>query len=134
MRRTGRIIIHILLYLVAIFMVVAGIETALGPLEPAGDLGFLFETRFWITIFGAVFSLSGFTLLIGLIRRKDGLVQWGTYAIFCCLLFAGVLNSVAFNTVDPGNFIAAGVLAALYLFRVSFAQKSAPKTKEPKND
>lgn len=129
MRRTVRITIQVLLYLVAIFMMVAGIETIFGPLEPGGSLGFIYETRLWITIFGLIFFFCGGSLLVGLIAHSNGLVQWGTYAIFCCFIFAGVLNSVAFATFDPGNFIAAAIVAALYLFRVTFAHTRVPKHK-----
>lgn len=104
-------------YLVAVFMMFAGVLTATGPLHPRGDgsLGFIYASRIALAAFGIWFFVSGAVLFYGKIRKRRLATGWGLLLIFNCFFFSGILNTSAAGFFDYGNFIAAGIMGALYL-------------------
>ena len=106
-------------YLLAIFMIVVGVYTALLPLEPAaGQLGFIFAHRISLIAFGAAFAGSGLTLLIGKIKRSRRLTGKGLLAIYLCFVFGGILNGMSFDWALASwlpNILASLVVGALWL-------------------
>jgi hypothetical protein len=103
-------------FIIAIFMMVAGVMTCFGPLTPMdGALGWVYQSRIALVSFGVVFFLSGLTLFYGKARRSRRWTGHGLMAVFCCFWFAAILETIADNSVSYGNFIAALILAALYL-------------------
>lgn len=107
-------------YLLAIFMMVAGVTTAIGPIAPAGgDLGWLYATRHALVLFGSVFFLSGASLLYGKIRRSRKWVGRGLMYIYLCFVFAACLNAMAWGLGVPtawaGNLLMSVVVGLLYL-------------------
>jgi hypothetical protein len=103
-------------YLVAIYMMVAGLATPwiASGVETANH-GWLYSSPVSLTIIGTIIFLCGLTLFIGKVRRSKSLIGNGLMACFCCFVFAGVLNSMAFGAFDPGNFVVAAVMGVLYL-------------------
>jgi hypothetical protein len=93
-------------YVLAVFMMYAGVTTAFGPLHPlSGQLGFLYSTRIWVVIFGIVFFFSGLTLLYGKLKRSRKWTGRGLFAIYTCFLFATVLNALTYH-FNPGFWVA----------------------------
>lgn len=118
MKLFGERLISAFKYLLAIFMIVAGIATAIQPLYPTPYLGFIFAHRLTLVAFGMIFSCSGFTLLIGKLRKRRKIVGAGLLAIYLCFFFSTFLNGAAFGWVMDAwlaNAIATLITGALYL-------------------
>lgn len=111
--------ISIFKYLLALFMMLAGVLTAIGPLTPMdGALGLIYSTRISLVTFGIIFFLSGAALLYGKIKRCRKWTGWGLMAIYCCFTFATLLNFIAFGVAPSewlGNAIGMVVVGALWL-------------------
>jgi hypothetical protein len=103
-------------YMVAIFMMVAGVLTPLQqPEHVGGTLGWLYESRLSLSLFGLIFFLSGATLFYGKMRRSKKWTGVGLFSIFACFMFAACLDTAARHTPSIGNFVCAFIMAALYL-------------------
>lgn len=104
-------------YVIAVFMMYAGIATIVAPIEPiSGSLGFIYNTRFFLALFGSTFFLCGLTLFMGKIRKDKTLVGYGLMSIYCCFLFFGITNCVVYGLYGGiGNLIMAAITGALWL-------------------
>jgi len=103
-------------YLVAIFMMVAGVLTPLqNPEHVESTLGFIYESRLALSIFGIIFFLSGAMLFYGKFMKSKKWTGAGLFAIFACFLFSACLDTAARHTPSIGNFVCALIMAALYL-------------------
>lgn len=105
----------VLKYAIAIYMMVAGLLTPWFAGLETTNLGWVYSNPWSLLTLGLIIFACGLWLFIGKVRKNRRQTGQGLMACFCCFLFAGVLNSVALATFDPGNFIAAAVLALLYL-------------------
>lgn len=106
-------------YLLSGYMMLAGILTAFGPVtEHPQRLGWLYSTRPSLVVIGLIIFVCAFTLFLGKIRKSRKWTGIGLFAVTACLMFAAILNAVAFGG-DPlywvGNTIAATVTALLWL-------------------
>jgi hypothetical protein len=109
-------VISVLTYIIAGFMLLAGVLTPFAKLQPMdGALGYIYNTRISLVCFGIVFFASGAALLYGKIRKNKTWTGNGLLAVFACFTFSAVLETVARNTPSIGNIIAAIILAILYL-------------------
>lgn len=103
-------------YILAVFMMYAGIMTTMLPPEPSSRLGFIYESRVSLVVFGIIFFLSGLTLLVGKIKKWRRVEGWGLMANYLCFFFAFILNWVGLGWGAAwGNLIVAVVVAGLYL-------------------
>lgn len=107
-------------YLLALFMMLAGVLTAIGPITPLdGDLGFLYSSRWHLIFYGAVFFGSGAALFWGKIRRSRKWTGIGLMAVYLCFMFGATLNFMVWGTGVPsawvGNLVAAAIVGVLYL-------------------
>lgn len=103
-------------YLLALYLMYAGIDTMFGPVADSSDLGLVYETRFTLVIFGIIFFTSGAVLLLGKIFKRMRVIGWGLYAIFLCFLFATILNWVGLGTSHAvGNLVMSILVGLLYL-------------------
>lgn len=107
-------------YILAIFMIIAGVATMCSPITPLdGALGFIYTHRLALIGIGLVFSGSGLGLLIGKLTKNKCLTGRSLMAIFCCFLFASLLQGQAygwgFHAWIP-NAIAAVLVGLLWLW------------------
>jgi len=108
-------------YLLAIFMMVAGVMTAFAPIDPssAEALGWLYNSRHALVFYGASFFASGFALLWGKIRKSRKWTGRGLLLIYLSFLYAAMLNGVAWGFMNLEawlpNVIMACLVGALYL-------------------
>lgn len=107
-------------YLLAIFMMLAGIATAISPVAPAGgELGWLYASRHALVLYGITFFGAGFALLWGKIRKSRKWTGRGLLFIYLSFLYAAFLNVLSWGLGTPsawsGNVIAAGIVGVLYL-------------------
>lgn len=102
-------------YLVAVYMMVAGVITPFIAAVDTRHFGWVYSSKWSLICLGLIIFLSGLWLFLGKIRKRRKQTGQGLMAVFCCFLFAGMLNSVAFGALDSGNFIAALVMGLLYL-------------------
>lgn len=107
-------------YLIAVFMMFAGVATAFAPIEPAGaDFGWLYESRYALVLYGVTFFLSGLALFWGKIRKSRKWTGIGLLWIYLSFLYAALLNMLVWGIADPsawgGNLIVALVVGGLYL-------------------
>lgn len=112
-------------YLLAVFMILAGIATAISDLMPLGDgtLGYIYTHRWALVSLGTIFTASGLALLYGKITRSRHWIGYGLLSIFACFLFAFILNTGSSQGFDWGNAMAAVVVGALFLrwrFKTSY--------------
>jgi hypothetical protein len=108
--------ISVFKYLVAVYMMVAGLLTPwFAGVEGVKHLTWIYQSEWSLVTIGIIIFLCGLWLFLGKVRKSRVQTGQGLMAVFCCFLFAGVLNSVALVMFDPGNFIAAGIMALLYL-------------------
>lgn len=114
------IILSVVKIVLAVFMMIAGVVTAVMPLDTTtDDLGFIFNNRAPLVIFGAVFFLSGLTLFLGKIRGNREMTGHGLMAIYLCFVFSGILNAAASDWHPEswvGNAVAAAFVAVLWLW------------------
>jgi hypothetical protein len=103
-------------YLIGVFMMIAGVDTMRAPVDPGSDLGFLYESRVALVIYGIIFFASGLWLVVAKIVHCNRHVGWSLMAIYLCFLYAGILNCAA-DGMEAGcpNLIAAMILGGLYL-------------------
>ena len=122
MNTTGwvRKILIAVMYLLAVFMVIIGLETALTPLEPrGGELGFIFGNRVPLVMFGLWFSSSGAALFYGNLKKRRRVVSWSLMSIYLSFLFGAVISGVASDwhiLAWLPNFIASLSVGALWLW------------------
>ena len=103
-------------YIVAIFMMVAGVLTPLQESEAVdGPLGVLYSSRLSLSIFGLIFFLSGATLFYGKVTKSKKWTGAGLFVIFACFLFSAILDTAARHSPSIGNFVCAVIMALLYL-------------------
>lgn len=104
-------------YLLAIFMMYAGIATAFAPLDETVDsFGWIYGSRPALVLFGIIFFVSGASLFVGKILKHASLIGHSLMAIYLCFLFGAFLQGAAHSWVDGlPNFIASGIVAVLYL-------------------
>ena len=112
--------LSVLKYLLALFMMFAGVMVAIAPVEPSGaPLGWLYESRVALVIYGVTFFSAGFALFWGKIRRSRKWVGRGLLWIYMSFVYAAILNMMAWGVGDfaawGGNAIVAVVVGMLYL-------------------
>jgi hypothetical protein len=106
-------------YVLAGYMMLAGALTTVAPGDPRvqGAMQAIYTSRISLVIIGLVIFLAGLILLIGKIKRSRKLVGRGLWAVYCCFVFATILNFLAYH--DPsywvGNLVMAIVVGALWL-------------------
>ena len=112
-------LISLFKYALAIFMMLIGVLTCIGPLTPMdGALGYIYSTRASLIIFGVIFFVCGAMLLYGKVRRSRKWTGLGLFYIFICFLFATLLNAVAYSFAPGyylGNLVFTIVVGALWL-------------------
>ena len=107
-------------YLLALFMMFAGIATAIGPITPLdGELGWLYSSRYHLVFYGTTFFVAGFTLFWGKIRKPRKWTGRGLLWIYLSFVFATLMNLLAWGFGMPGawvgNLLASIIVGALYL-------------------
>lgn len=107
----------VLNYLLALFMMYAGIATAFAPLDASRDtFGWIYSSRLALVGFGTVFFFSGLSLFIGKVFKHVSLIGYSLMAIYLCFVFAAVLNAVAGTWSDGlSNLVSSGIVGLLYL-------------------
>jgi hypothetical protein len=101
-------------YIIALYFMLAGVLTPMMGMETE-NLGYLYSDPVPLAVFGLVIFLSGLLLFLGKLLKHRKMTGQGLLATFCCFVFFGVLNSMAYGAIDPGNFIGAAIMAWLYL-------------------
>ena len=119
-RLSGEYAISGFKYLIALFMILSGVLTAITPVEPAsGALGVLYSSRLILVALGAIFAYCGGMLLYGKIRKSRKWTGRGLMAIYLCFVFAVLIQLSAYGFGDPsqwvGNLIASIIIGALWL-------------------
>ena len=61
--------LSVIKYIIALFMMYAGVMTMLTPPLDKSHLGIVYETRATLVLFGIIFFLSGLTLFVGKIMK-----------------------------------------------------------------
>lgn len=103
-------------YLLALYMMYAGVTTIADPQVFDSDLVIIFENRVIITTFGVIFFVSGAILFFAKLFKQMWAVGVGLFLIYTCFLMASILVLIGFGFVDAlGNIIVATIVAALYL-------------------
>lgn len=106
-------------YILAIFMMYAGVTTALSPTQSVpGSFGFVYSSRISLVIFGIIFFISGSILLYGKIRRSRRWTGKGLLLIYLCFLFATLVNGISLGgnpSVWVYNFFGTIITASLWL-------------------
>jgi hypothetical protein len=105
-------------YLLALFMMYAGVTTAFAPVDTqvAEHFGWLYNTRASLLVFGIWFFCSGLSLFLGKIFKQDSVVGHSLMSIYCCYVFAAILNWIALGwALGWPNLVGAGIVGALYL-------------------
>lgn len=112
----GERALSIFKYFVAFFMMLVGVLTPLQtPVHIDSQLGFLYESKWSLGLFGLAFFISGATLFYGKVMRSKRWTGRGLFYIFACFLFAAILDTFAQHTLSVGNFFASAIMASLYL-------------------
>lgn len=96
-----------------------GVGTIFASTTGGGQLGFLYQSRTALVIFGLIFFFSGLAIFAGKLFKKRRLVGWGLMATFACFLFGAILSGIAYpneGTAWIPNFVAALVVGVLYLW------------------
>lgn len=92
-------------YAIALLVMLAGASAMFAPLTPiSGPLGLLYATRWGLVLFGVVTVASGLALFIGKVIRSKKLTGRGLMACYMCLLFATIIQGLAFMW-DPGTWL-----------------------------
>lgn len=103
-------------YVLAAFMMYAGIATMFLPPQTGSNLGFIYENRWVIASFGVLFFISGLTLFIGKIMKRRRVIGHGLFMVYVCFLFSFILNWVGLSFyAASGNLIGSFIVGALYL-------------------
>lgn len=123
--------LSVIKYIIALFMMYAGVMTMLTPPLDKSHLGIVYETRATLVLFGIIFFLSGLTLFVGKIMKWKRWVGHGLYAIYMCFLFATFLNwyGLGFDAA-VGNMVGSVIVGALYLrwkYRIYYYEPSVDK-------
>lgn len=115
MRRVISTILSAFKYIIAVFMMVAGIQTMFVETDPLAP-GFIYESRTALVIIGGVFFSSGLTLFVGKLTKMRRVTGHGLFMVYSCFLFATILSWVAFGFAEAtGNLIGTLVTGGLYL-------------------
>ena len=107
-------------YFMAVALMLNGLTTAIFGEVDDGTvaLGWIYQSHTVLAIFGIIIFLCGLTLFIGKILKRRNLTGQGLMAVFCCYLFATVLQYIAYAG-DPSawvvNAIFAVAMGLLYL-------------------
>lgn len=112
------VILRVFQFILAAFMMYAGIATAL--FVPTGNhhdkFGWIYDSRISLVILGVIFFCSGATLFVGKFFKKKHIVGYGLMAIYLCFLFAGLLDWVALGFgAALTNLVASCIVGFLYL-------------------
>ena len=107
-------------YLLAVFMILAGIITATAPLAASsGPLGFLFASRLCLIGLGCILAGSGITLLYAKLTRSRRWTGRGLMYVYLCFVFAALLNILSSGTLTfdiwGPNIVMSLIVGALYL-------------------
>jgi cytochrome c biogenesis protein CcdA len=106
-------------YVVAGYMMLAGIATVFAPADQtvSGIAQVVYSTHIGLIVAGIIIFISGTVLLVGKIKRNKTLTGRGLLYCYLCFLFAAILNAAAYG--DPttwiGNLVMAIILGVLYL-------------------
>lgn len=120
MRRVFNVVLSVFEYLVAAYMIFAGVVTMIIEPDPAvtNFMKLLYGTRTGVIIVGLIIAASGLILLVGKIRKSKKLHGRGLFYTYLCFFFAAILNYIAYSgdpTVWVSNVIMAAIIAALWL-------------------
>src|ERR1044072_3446923 len=103
-------------YFIALFMMYAGIATLFLPKTPGTKLDVVYANRFTLVTLGVIIFASGATLFYGKIFKQRRIQGIGLFAVYCCYLFAGVLNWYAIGWDSAwSNLLGAVIVGGLYL-------------------
>lgn len=103
-------------YLIALFMMYAGVVTVMAPPTPGTQLPLVYESRPVLIVMGIIIFLSGALLFFSKVFKKRKTQGWGLFAIYNCFLFAGFLNWYAVGWEGAwSNLLGAAIVGALYL-------------------
>lgn len=112
-RRAGLVLIQVLEWLIAIYMLLGGVSTAFSPTRPFdGALGAVFASRTSLVIIGVIIFLSGLLLLTGKIFSKKKLHGYGLLAIYLVNVFILFLEIIVFQ-MEVIRWVESVLLAAL---------------------
>ena len=99
-------------YLLAGVMMLSGVQTMFVPtIQVDGLLGIIYGSRISLVIFGLIVFASGAILLYGKITKSKRWTGVGLMSVYCCLLFATIIQLVAFST--PDSWVANGIMALI---------------------
>jgi len=108
-------------------MIIAGVSLAFSAAAaPHGALAFIVAHRWVLWIVSAAFAGSGIWLGAGMLQQKKSWVSRALMMIFCCFLFASLLQGQAFGwglEYWLPNAIATGVVGLVWLrwrFRIGW--------------
>jgi predicted Na+-dependent transporter len=104
-------------YLLALFMMYAGVITAIAPLDTSQDrFGWIYGSRFMLVLFGLIFFGSGASLFVSKLVQYEPIIGHSLMAIYLCFVFAALLNMASGSWIDGlPNLVASGIVGLLYL-------------------
>lgn len=103
-------------YIIALFMMYAGIVTLFIQPEMSTKLNSVYGNKVALIILGITIFLSGATLFFAKLLKYHRTTGYGLFAVYNCFLFAGLLNWYALGWQSAwANLLAAGITGALYL-------------------
>jgi uncharacterized integral membrane protein len=109
--------ISVFKYLLAIFMMYAGVATMFAhPLDDGSRVGWLYQSRVTLLGLGFIFFASGALLFYGKIRRMRRTIGHGLMAVYLCFLFATIVTWYGYGFKDAiPNGIGTLITGILYL-------------------
>lgn len=121
-------------YIIALFMMYAGVATFFVPLEQDSRLGFIYENRVALVLFGLYFIVSGMLLFIGKIAKMRKTTGHGLFLTYNAFLFGFILNWVGLSFSHAwANLVAAVVVGGLYLrwkYHIYYYEPALDKVRE----
>lgn len=103
-------------FLMAISMMVSGVQTMLVKPLAHSHLGLVYETKATLVAFGILFFVSGALLFIGKAFKRHKMHGWGLYLIALDYTFGFILNWIGLGWSDAWvNGVFALIMSALYL-------------------
>ena len=116
MRRVVTIVLSVSKYIIAVFMMHAGIATVFTREDLAAEPDFIYESRGVLVTIGVLFFTSGLTLFMGKLTKMSRIIGHGLFMVYSCFLFASLLSWFSFGFVHAlGNLTATLVVGGLYL-------------------
>ncbi len=135
-KRIVSFLLSIFKYIVAVFMMYAGVATAWMVTEHEHDprLGFIYNHHWSLVLLGVIFFLAGAVLFWGKVRKKRRTIGHGLMATYLCFLFGAIIVWYADGVVAAvPNSIAALITAGLYLrwkYHIYYYEPSVDKVQD----